>query len=86
MLSPSHSPQSYGVMQVLLGLIALLCSTSVVKNGIKKLFQLKADCDSMAALALLSSMVAAIACVAKPEMLAEGKVHIYVRWAAHDAM
>ncbi len=74
----SVSPKGYLVVQLLLGLLGGACSVSVLQNGMKKLFQLRADCDTMAALPFLSAFLSALLTLGHPEMLRMGMVHVYI--------
>ncbi len=64
--------------QIIIGLISAVCSLSVFTNGFRKLFTLKADCDSMTALTSASCIIAALFSLTTPELVMNNKVHIYM--------
>lgn len=77
-LSVTASPISVLLIQILLGLLAIAFSSELIKNGFLKLLQLRADCDSLAAISLVSAELAAVLTVAAPGMLQNRVVSIYI--------
>ncbi len=77
-LSSAHSPQSFLTVQILLGVLTIPFSGGLLKNGFMKLFRLKADCDSMASLGLVSALLAAVASLFVPQMLMNGMISVYI--------
>ncbi len=70
--------RSFIWIQLLLGLISMLSSTAVISKGMKKLFTLHADGDSMTAVTALSCFVAIIPLLFRPELASQQSVHIYM--------
>lgn len=77
-LSVTEYPKAHMIVQLILGLIGAASSFSVVINGIRQFFQLRADCDSMASLAACSAIFATFLAVFAPNMAADGILHTYV--------
>lgn len=50
------APRSYVGMQLLFGLLGTATAASVIGGGIRKLFQLRADCDTLASMTTVSSL------------------------------
>lgn len=63
---------------VMLGLISCFVSYTVIAVGIKKLFTLKADSDSLAAVTVIFSLVSATAMLANSELVQTRTAHAYV--------
>lgn len=72
------APRSYVGMQLLFGLLGTATAASVIGGGIRKLFQLRADCDTLASMTTVSSLGAAAACLFHPGMVQSHVVHIYM--------
>lgn len=77
-LSVEEYPKAYMIAQLILGLIGAVSSFSVILNGIKQFFQLRADCDSMASLAACSAVFATFLAIFAPTMVTDGILHSYV--------
>ena len=71
-------PTSYVFANVLLGLVAAFVSYTVLSVGVKKLFTLKADSDSLAAVTVIFSLVSAIALLSDTELVQMKLSHVYV--------
>jgi Cu+-exporting ATPase len=65
-------------VNVMLGLVSCFVSYTVIAVGIKKLFTLKADSDSLAAVTAIFSLVAATAMLANSELVQNRTAHAYV--------
>ncbi len=65
-------------VSVMLGLIACFVSYTVIAAGLKKLFTLKADSDSLAAVTAIFSLVSATAMLANSELVQNRTAHAYV--------
>ncbi len=72
------NPSTYLLVNVVLALIASFASYTVIAVGIKKLFTLKADSDSLAAVSMLFSIIPAIAMLDSNALLQSKTVHIYI--------
>lgn len=77
-LSSTEAPVSFLTIQILLGLLALPFSGELLKTGYAKLMQLRADSDSLAAMSMVSAMLAAILLLPSPNMLKTGVCSIYI--------
>lgn len=65
-------------VNVMLGLVSCFVSYTVIAVGLKKLFTLKADSDSLAAVTTIFSLVAATAMLANSEIVQTRTAHAYV--------
>lgn len=63
---------------VMLGLVACFVSYTVIAAGLKKLFTLKADSDSLAAVTAIFSLIPATAMLANSELVESKVCHAYV--------
>ena len=77
-LSSREAPLAFLTIQILLGFAALPFSASLLKNGYSKLVRFRADCDSLAAMSMISALLAAILILPSPGMLKTGIVSVYV--------
>ena len=76
-LSMSHI-KTYLTTHLVLGAISILASMAVITKGVKKLFTLKADSDSMTAVTALSCLIAIIPAFLKPDLVTAENIHIYM--------
>ena len=76
--SSKDSPVGYLTVQLLLGLAALPFCAGLLKNGYLKLLQLRADCDSLAAMSMISAEIAAFLMLPSTRMLKNGTVSVYI--------
>ena len=77
-LSSSEAPVSFLTIQILLGLLSLPFSGDLLRTGYMKLLQLRADSDSLAAMSMVSAMLAAILLLPSPGMLSSGLCSVYI--------
>lgn len=77
-LSSANAPIGFLTVQLLLGLAALPFCGSLLKNGYTKLLRLRADCDSLAAMSMMSAEIAAFLILPSPNMLRTGVVSVYI--------
>lgn len=77
-LSSKEAPVAFLTIQLLLGLAALPFVASLLKNGYAKLLHLRADCDSLAAMSMMSAEIAAFLILPSPNMLRTGVVSVYI--------
>lgn len=77
-LSSSQAPIAFLTIQLLLGLAALPFCAGLLKNGYAKLLRLRADCDSLAAMSMISAELAAFLVLPSPNMLRTGIVSVYI--------
>lgn len=70
-------PDVFLFLNSLIGVIAGIISYQTVANGMAKLFALKADCDTLSAVALVSSLVTSMISLADSNMVRGSYVYIY---------
>ena len=75
--SMSHI-KSYLTVHLVLGAISILSSMAVITKGIRKLFCLKADSDTMTAITALSCLIAIIPAFLSPQLVKAENIHIYM--------
>ncbi len=71
------SPSSYLFTNTILGLVSIAVSYTVLSAGIKNLFKRQADCDSIAAIGILISVIGGIATLFEPAVVRENFFHVY---------
>lgn len=69
---------NYLLINVVLGLISCLVSVKLLRVGIGKLFTLKADCDSLAAVSVIFTLVSGIAMLSDSEVIERNVAQIYI--------
>lgn len=72
------SPGGFAFTLTALGLVACFFGYTVVFSGLKNLITLKADCDSIAALAITASVISGIVMLVDDELARNGDFHIYI--------
>ena len=77
MFSRKYSPEAFVFTLTILGIIAAFVSYTVIFSGLKKLFALKADCDSVAAIGMVTTIITGIVNLFAPESIQAGNYHIY---------
>ncbi len=77
-LSSKEAPVAFLTIQLLLGMAALPFVAGLLKNGYVKLLRLRADCDSLAAMSMMSAEIAAFLILPSPNMLRTGVVSVYI--------
>lgn len=70
-------PSTYLFTNTILGLIAISISYTVVVEGIKNLLHRRADCDSIAAVAILIPVISGIATLFEPSIVRQSFYHVY---------
>lgn len=76
-VSNSASPHAYSFVMFLLSAIVMFTSFPVITGGIRNLFRKKADCDSLAAIAITFSTIAAAISTENAGLISTGGIHIY---------
>ncbi|MBQ8921480.1 MAG: hypothetical protein IJ060_04880 [Oscillospiraceae bacterium] len=76
--SSRTSPFAFLTIQLLLGLAALPFCRSLLKNGYLKLLTFRADCDSLAAMSMMTAELAAFLALPSADMLKNGVVSVYI--------
>lgn len=77
-LSSTRSPLGYLTVQIAFGVLAVLLSGKLVLNGYKKMLEMRPDCDSLAAMSLITALLSAISILPSPKMLSSGIVSCYI--------
>lgn len=72
------SPDTFLFINSLLGVIAGIVSFQTISNGISKLFTMKADCDTLSSLALVSGLCTSMISLADSNMIRGNFVHVYI--------
>jgi len=76
--SSKTAPVAFLSIQLLLGLAALPFCRSLLKNGYLKLLTFRADCDSLAAMSMMTAELAAFLALPSADMLKNGIVSVYI--------
>lgn len=82
MLSAAGAPAVFVLTNLVLLITATLTCHSVISNGVVGLFTLKANNDSLAALAVLASVIQGVSLLLNPSALSNGDIHLYFAVAA----
>ncbi len=72
------SAETFIFTNIVLGLISAFVSYTVLFSGLKKLFKKNADCDSIAALGISSSLIASLLLFINPGIIQTKSYHIYM--------
>lgn len=72
------SAESFIFTNIALGLVSAFVSYTVLFSGLKKLFKRNADCDSVAALGISSSLISSILLFINPGIMQTKSYHIYM--------
>lgn len=73
-----NSATAFLFVNVVLGLAACAVSLTVISVGLKKLFTMKADSDSLATVSILFSMITGIALLTNSELVQMQYVQVYI--------
>ncbi len=71
------SPSAYLFTHTILGLISIAVSYTVLSEGIKNIFRRRADCDSIAAIGILITVLTGIVTLFEPSVVREKFYHVY---------
>ena len=77
-LDRTQSPAVYAVTSVLLGCVAMFVSYTVLRSGIRNLTKANADCDSMAALGIITAMISGVMSLFSVSSVGGKYYHIYI--------
>ena len=77
-LNRTKSPAVYTVMSVLLGVGAMLESYTVVSAGVKNLVKANADCDSLAAVSMITAMISGVMALFSVSSVGSKYYHLYI--------
>ncbi len=72
------SAESFIFTNIALGLVSAFVSYTVLISGLKKLFKRNADCDSVAALGISSSLISSLLLFINPGIMQTKAYHIYM--------
>ena len=76
-ISSSVSPHRYSFTMFLISAVAMFSSFPMITSGLKNLFKKKADCDSLAAVSITVSTIAAAISTESPELISSGTVCLF---------
>lgn len=77
-LSAKAQATTYLFINIILGLLSAFVSYTVISCGLTKLFKFQADCDSISALAIASSLISAMLCLASPSLVQQGLINVFI--------
>ncbi|MBR6337757.1 MAG: hypothetical protein IKR76_08510 [Ruminococcus sp.] len=72
------SPSAYTFTNTLMGLIAVFVGYTVVVSGIKNLIDRKPDCDTVASLGIVISIILGVATLFSPDIARQSYYNIYI--------
>lgn len=75
--SRDYSPEAFVFTLTILGIITAFVSYTVIFSGLKKLFAMKADCDSIAAIGIVLTVITGIINLFAPDSIQSGSYHVY---------
>lgn len=78
LLNKHTQTNTYLFVNAIIGLLAAFTSYTVISCGLSKLVSLKADCDSLCAVATVTSIAASMIMFANTNLIKGSLVHIYV--------
>lgn len=76
-LSHSSSPHTYSFAMFLIAATVLFSSFPVITSGIRNIFRKKADCDSLAAVTITFSAIAAAVSTENASLIQSGSIYIF---------
>ncbi len=76
-INPSVSPHAYSFAMFLISAAVLFTSFPVITGGVRNLLRKKADCDSLVAVSMTFSTIAAAISTESPELIKDGFIHIF---------
>ena len=85
-LTKAINPESYMYTNIILGVLSSLVCYTVLSSGFSNLISLKADSDSICALAMVSSILSAIIMLFNSELLTLGNTNIYITVAIYGLL
>lgn len=78
LLSKRSQVSTYLFVNAILGLLAGFSSYTVISCGLSKIVSLKADCDSLCAVSMVSSIAATMIMFANENLIRGSFVHVYI--------
>ena len=80
------NPKGFLFCNLLAGAVSVGLCSSVLSNGIAKLFKMKADCDSVCAVTALTALITVVVNIFQPDDLILGHSYVYVSVAIAGLM
>ncbi|WP_312643643.1 hypothetical protein [Hydrogenoanaerobacterium sp.] len=77
MISAAGAPAVFVIINMVLLIAATFACHSTISNGVVGLFTLKANNDSLAALAVLASVMQGVSLILNPASLGDNNIHLY---------
>ncbi|MGN0660866.1 MAG: hypothetical protein ACI4JX_04025 [Oscillospiraceae bacterium] len=81
-MDKAASPVGYISVNLILGVLVMLCSLSVMINGTLNFFKFKADTDSVFAVSMLAAMATPIALLINKAWINPNNLHLYISIAS----
>ncbi len=78
LLNKRQQTNTYLFVNAIIGLLAAFSSYTVISCGLSKLVSIKADCDSLCALSMVSSIAATMIMFANGNLIRGSFVHVYI--------
>lgn len=78
LLNKKTETNSFLFVNAILGLLAAFSSYTVISCGLSKILSLKADCDSLCAVSIITSIITSMIMFANTNLIRGSFVHIYV--------
>ena len=76
-INKRSQPEVFLFINSVIGVVAGFVASQTISSGISKLLSLKADCDSLSAMALVSGLLTSMISLADPNMVRGSFVYIY---------
>lgn len=77
-LSKGAQPTTYLFVNIILGLLSAFVCYTVISCGFKKLFSMKSDCDTISAIGIVGTLLAATVTLANTGMVSQGFANVYI--------
>lgn len=78
LINKRTQPEVFLFINSVIGVAAGFVASQTISSGISKLISMKADCDSLSAMALISGLVTSMVSLADPNMVRGSFVYIYI--------
>ncbi len=78
LLSKGAQPTTYLFINIILGLLSAFICYSVISCGFKRLFRMQSDSDTISAIAIVGTLVSAMAALANTGIVSQGYVNVYI--------
>ncbi len=77
-LEKRMDPTGFTFFNMIIGVLGVALCSSVIVNGIRKLFTMKGDCDSVCAVTAVFSIVSSILFLTDADLLIQSRAHMYI--------